>query len=93
MSLTASAIKIGKVPFFFGLWPDPPLVWDPHSTTPLDWVQYLLFYAEIIDKSHKNHAYANLGHISAAMIQLSCCHGDTNITSLQVVLAYLPHIH
>jgi len=27
-------------------------------------VQYLLFYAEIIDKNHKNRAYADLGHIT-----------------------------
>jgi len=27
-------------------------------------VQYLLFYAEIIDKNRKNRAYADLGHIS-----------------------------
>jgi len=28
-------------------------------------VQYLLFYAEIIDKNCKNRAYADLGHITA----------------------------
>jgi len=28
-------------------------------------VQYLLFYAEIIDKNRKNRAYADLGHITA----------------------------
>ena len=27
-------------------------------------MQYLLFYAEIIDKNRKNRAYADLGHIS-----------------------------
>jgi len=29
-------------------------------------VQYLLFYAEIIDKNHKNRAYADLGHITGS---------------------------
>jgi len=28
-------------------------------------MQYLLFYAEIIDKNRKNRAYADLGHITA----------------------------
>ena len=27
-------------------------------------MQYLLFYAEIIDKNRKNRAYADLGHIN-----------------------------
>jgi len=35
------------------------------ETFSTDWVQYLLFYAEIIDKNRKNRAYADLGHITA----------------------------
>ena len=30
-------------------------------------MQYLLFYAEIIDKNGKNRAYADLGHISGVL--------------------------
>jgi len=39
-------------------------------------VQYLLFYAEIIDKNRKNHAYADLGHITEVqMMQLDHING------------------
>jgi len=51
-------------------------------------VQYLLFYAEIIDKNRKNRAYADLGHISA--LQLHGPKRDRNISSVLAPEKILP---
>jgi len=46
-------------------------------------VQYLLFYAEIIDKNRKNRAYADLGHINAITIIYQGI--SFNFTSMYVI--------